>query len=632
MSPRTARARRAAALFVAVGLAPSCAPERGPELQGERTILSLGDLAERVEVVRAPEGTEVRARTITPLPNSRIDAGTLPALEMRPPCEVRIAVPPTEAGARLDVALGLDGTAFQSGGVGRVHFELELDGQPRIDEWIDCNAELGRDERAWRRSHVPIEAGGTLVLRTDLEGTFPEPPLAGFGLLRVVAPFTVRRTRAARARPNVVLILVDTLRADGLHCLGNPREVSPALDDIARRGTLFERAFSPAPWTWPSTASLFTSLHPTEHGFQGLSSCYLADQHLTLAERFLEEGVATAAFTSNNLVSESKGFAQGFETFRMYEWSPASGLLPDVEAWLDEAAPWRFFLYLHFVDPHFPYEPEADMAERFVSEPPEGYGVKGVLGKELEDLQHGRPYDENLLAGHMRYALETYDGEVATVDRWIGRLTAKLAELDLTDTTVIAVTSDHGEEFLEHRMLAHGPQLFDESVHVPLLIAGPGVPAGARVRTTAEMRYLAPTLLELAGIEPRKNLRGANLLEARPPGEPLYFSTELGKWIEDPPDGAVGVGTILGVEVDGLRLHWAPRGEGDEDDLFALYDLERDPQMQVDVSRARPDDVARLRGLLAAWAEHGRSVRARILAGDDATQAELERLGYVGGD
>lgn len=632
-SDRRVTLARALALLVAAAACACGDVEAGARIAAERTLFSLVAREDLREVLREDSRHPVQALPITPVPNAHFDAGTLPGLEMRPPCEVAFTLPATERGAELRFAVGAEANAFE-GEAGTVGFEVELEGEPLYEQQVAVGGNVARADKAWRRASLPIAGGGRIVLRTtaaDL-GQRAEPPLAGFALLELVVPTEVRRERSAPERPNVVLILVDTLRADRLHFGGNPRETSPALDALAARGTWFENARSPSPWTWPSTASLFTALTPPEHGFQGPRSCYLADELDTLAEGFQRAGVTTAAFSCNNLVTSVKNFDQGFEHFRAYSWVPASSMTAEVEAWLGAAREWRFFLYLHFVDPHGPYAPEPSDAALFAGARPKPYVTEHALAQEIDAMQRGARFDEQLVKDNIEHSLGLYDGEIRTVDRQIGRVLARLEELGLDDRTVVAVTSDHGEEFLEHKMLAHGSQLFDESLHVPLAIAGPGVPEGRRERARVENRFLAPTLLALAGVEARANLRGPSLLAADREERPVFFSTELGKWVNREGVGELDVGPLYSVELADLRLIWAPRSGAPEHELVALYDLRADPKMLCDVSAGKPEEVARLRKLIQDWRERADEVRPGILPGDSGTFELLRELGYIGDD
>ena len=633
-----------AALLLAL-LHAGCGGGEGPEadlprMRIETVALSLVADPELRTVLRCRPDGEPYADSMMPLGKSHTDAGILPALVMPPPCELAFELSALEPGAALRFAAGIGTASYARDGGGVVRFEIELDGRLVFEKELATGDAVPREERVWHRDELPVAGGGRLVLRTSLvepAAGDAEPVQAGFGLLEVIQPREVRRTRSSPERPNVLLVTIDTLRADGLHAYGNPREASPVLDRLAERGLLYEAAFATSPWTWPSTASLFTSLTPPEHGLESVDSCYLADELLTLAEVFQFRGFTTAAFSCNPLVVRDKNFDQGFELFREYEpigeeWIPTREILDDVRAWIDEMGEFRFFLYLHVIDPHGPYLPEEDLARRWAPPRPEGL-QEGAWQPFLRKMYAGEDYDAERLAGFLDYRRAMYDGEVATVDRALGEILAHLDALGLTESTVVAVTSDHGEEFLEHGMLAHGKQLFDESVRVPMILAGPGVPEGVREARPVENRFLVPTLLRLAGLPVPERLEGPDLTDlpvlARRPVEPLFLSTRLGKWIDREEGRLATVPELHGVQLEGKLFLWSPPTGGGERERLALFDLERDPRAERDLAPERPGEVAALRGLIEGWLARAESVRPNVLGGGESALELLREIGYV---
>lgn len=636
-----------AGLALAALAAAGCGRGGLAPIEAERPLLELLAHPELRTVVREDAARPVEQDLVMPRGSGSDDYGAYPALRLAPPAEVAWIVPPTDPSARLRFAIGIERRGYQ--GSGSMRFELLLDGRSIFDETLPCGGDLAREERRWHRFELPIGAGGELRARTSYSGDQPEPPVAALGLLRIVIPFEVERRRARPGEPNVVLVLVDTLRADRLSIYGNPAPVSPAIDALARAGTRFERAYSSAAWTIPSTASVLTGASPPEHGLGLADSYYLADSLVTIAEAFQLAGFTTGGFACNPLIARSRNFAQGFESFRDYRWPRGEAIASDVEAWLGEHAGERFFLYVHLVDPHFPYEPTEDEKQGIVGPEPPNY-VAGELDRYLEEFYADPKADLAALVASKDHQLELYDAEILGADRTIARIVDKLRALGLERDTVVAVTSDHGEEFLEHGWAGHHNQLFDETVHVPLVLAGPGVPRGATASAPVENRRIAPTLLRLAGLDPPANLAGPSLLDRdlldplRATGAesaPVFFTNSKGRWADLARRHVERLGQIHGVIADGWRLIWSPGGPlADANDpasgtgeLVALYDLARDPECRVDRSAEEPERVQRMKELVQAWIAEGSERRPRGLPADGATLEMLRGIGYVeGGD
>ncbi|MAF64957.1 MAG: hypothetical protein CMJ84_04765 [Planctomycetes bacterium] len=594
---------------------------------------------------RAYEGVElqnsrapVRPGFLSPYLPRTAKLGSLPALVAPPPATVRIPLPEgLEPSSRLRLALGLGITAYSGAAKRVVRFTVELDGRVALQREREAHRSVPEDGRDWEHSEIELDGARELVLRTELweagrsiEET--EGIDAAFALLEVLSPLTVHRSRATVKAPNVICVLIDTLRADRLGCYGYERPTSSAIDRIAATGVLFEQAFAPSPWTWPSTASLLTSLEPPHHGLVDHDACFLANELCTLPESMQRAGLHTAGFSVNPLVHSIRNFHQGFDLFEERLWTPAPELMADVEGWLRSHAGERFFLSLHVADPHGPYEPDPTLAGNLVGDPPPGYS-HGVCKKLLSARMAGEPVDEEQLEVFTRHISDLYDGEVATVDHAIGRLVALLEELGIEDETVLAITSDHGEEFGEHGLNGHAKQLYDESVRVPLILAGPGVPVGARQAGRAEMRFLGQTLLDLADIEAAGFPPGPNLLdEDRLPSgeeEPLFLSTFRGAWPGGRGEQALVVHELFSLRQDDYTLLWAPREDGPDDDLVRMFDRGSDPGMFIDIAPSHPERVRRMTTAIASWLERCESRRPPTLDGGRAAIELLQGLGYI---
>ncbi len=304
-------------------------------------------------------------------------------------------------------------------------------------------------------------------------------------LLVSLAPACERHSKQS---PNVLFIVVDTLRADRLGVYGNRRGLTPFLDRLAERGVVFENAYAASSWTCPSVASLFTSRYPAQHHVTGFGS-RLGEQEVTFAERLASSGYVAGGFSANYRVLERLGYAQGFHQWRS-DAKQASGLQGDelrrqALGWLDTVwdagSPRPVLLYLQYMEPHSPYDP------------PEPF-----LSRYLRD-DDGRPIEANVDMNVFRFRVNSgkkvsneellplrrlYDGEVAAADAQIRLLFAELEHRAFLDNAIVIVTADHGEEFGDHGRLEHGRTLYNETVRVPLIVVAPGAPRGVASRRT----------------------------------------------------------------------------------------------------------------------------------------------------
>lgn len=610
------------------------APESpsGPPVRGDGVLFSLLAFGGQMEVVSSPEQGPEQG-LLRPRSSGEIDSGQLPAVIVVAPTTVAYTVPDAHAEAEFIYSLAIHAGDFR--GSGRVTFTGTLDGAPLFEHVLDCSRTVPAEERIWNTFRAPMPRGGRLELETRYEGNQETGPRVGWGLLRVSVPFEVPRSRASVDQPNVLLILVDTLRADRLSSYGGREGTSPRLDELAARGARFENPYSSAPWTIPGTASVLTGQSPPEHGLGASPSYYLADATDTLAEHFQRAGLTTGAFTCNPLIAPARNFDQGFEYFRNYRWARALHVTPDVLTWMREHREERFFLYVHHVDPHAPYEPTASSRERFVPEPAEGATERDLRGT-LRSYYTDGSVDVAQAQASSDHQSNLYDGEVFDVDHEIGLLLDELEALGLSDRTLVCVTSDHGEEFLEHGWAGHHEQLFDESVRVPLIFAGPGVPGGVVREEPVENRFAATSLLALAGVVPASGLPGPNLIDpeefelATEPG--VFVMNTKGTWADFSRREKKKLGSVHSLIRDGWRLVQSPRPPENGEPLFALYDLATDPGCDENVAHLHPERVEEMRQRIRTWLEEGRARQPRMVPSAEETEDMLRALGYIGDD
>jgi arylsulfatase A-like enzyme len=381
---------------------------------------------------------------------------------------------------------------------------------------------------AWQASRwiVAHEAAARRFMRRTLRG------LVGVALLvfAAIESGTWIRERIALASlpvapaepTNVLLIVLDTLRADHLSAYGYGRPTSPRLDSFAKQGVLFENAFSTTSWTLPSHASLFTGRYSREHraSWKNPGGMFSSGSP-TLAEVLRSRGYRTAAFSANPFwVSRETGLGRGFIRFEDYCQSVADGLLrtaygrafhsavlrrlgfEDIPArrraqqingsvlsWIRRDPRRPFFVFANYIDTHDPYLPPEPFASKFSPRPP-----RGILNTVM------RRFDPSLTAAERQAEIDAYDGAIAYLDHHLGRLLDELEGMGLADNTLVVITSDHGEAFGEHGLFLHSHSLYRELVHVPLLVRLPGwVPAGVRVSQPVTNAAVAATVVDLIG-------------------------------------------------------------------------------------------------------------------------------------
>ncbi len=318
--------------------------------------------------------------------------------------------------------------------------------------------------------------------------------------LAIVVAVSIGLWRSAKPmKGNVLVLMLDTLRADHLGAYGYQRATSPNIDHFAQENVRFSYTVTAAPWTPPSVASMFTGVYPATHGWMPPNirkdvkeaAIKLDDKLVTLAEIFKANGYSTVAVSPNPWISEDFGYQQGFETFVFRERAPAEKIVKIGEAQIDrllkEDKP--FFMYLHFLDPHDPYSAPDSYKSAFT------------------DAVPGKQYPPRVLKN-----INHYDGEIKYMDAQIGRLFSYLKEQGLYDDLTIILVADHGEQFMEHGQHGHGHQLFNEEVHVPLIVKSPKVLGARVVNITTSTIDVFPTALDAAGIKVPQGIPGVSLL------------------------------------------------------------------------------------------------------------------------
>jgi arylsulfatase A-like enzyme len=411
---------------------------------------------------------------------------------------------------------------------------------------------------------------------------------------------------------------------------------------VARAGAVFDNAISPASWTLPAHMSIFTALYPSFHKVEA-SGVKLDDSVHTLPQILEAAGYTTAGFVTGSFLAASWGFGRGFGIYDI-QFADAAEQTKRAMLWLDwyrfhvyrGLAPPRFFLFVHYLDPHETYAPPPAYRERFAG------GYTGQLQPSdhlvtvYGDKAFERPED-------FRYAVGLYDGEIAFVDASLKPLFEKLRAMDLEDRTLVVLTSDHGEEFKDHGSMGHKKTLYDEQLRVPLIMRYPGVIEGnQRVSRQVSLVDLQPTILDLVGLEPRGTVQGTSLLAhlalrrpggQRPPHSPAPVFAELG------PLGSPWERTfrrrVIRTEQRKLIVNYLEDGTVEKE----LYLLESDAGEKANVYAAQKDgpEVRALETGLGAFIQRGRNAntafreRNRVTEVDlpDHVLEQLRALGYL---
>jgi arylsulfatase len=479
----------------------------------------------------------------------------------------------------------------------------------------------------------------------EKSGSSP-PPRDGLENLRVLSD---------GPRPDVLLVLIDTLRADRLGCYGHERNLTPAMDAIAQEAVTFDLAVAPSPWTQPSIAALFTAVYPgaivpigdyrltfdsARRGAEAVR--VLQDHHTTLAESMRDHGYATAAINTNIYIVKEYGFDQGFGHFDPH-WpagrvtDPTTGDVVNEFAskWLDQRdASKPFFLYLHYMDVHGPYnagpkflDPLLEIVDRM----PKRHEMTDEELKQLDPRYLLRmpktftdPARHRRLWRSREYWEARYEAGVAEMDHHLADLRMRLEQMALWDDLVVVITADHGEALGEHGHFGHGFSIHHPELHIPLIVRSPGVlPAGRRVSEVVRLMDIGPTLFDHLGMPPMDRVQGQSLLPyiaSRPPGEPLTALAE-------------GLKTRTFEQSALYRGQWKMLRQL-EPPIQLLHHIVRDPLERTDFAGQRPELLDKLVTLAISQQKEnarlaGKGKRETVPVSAEQLQ-RLRSLGYVG--
>jgi len=430
-------------------------------------------------------------------------------------------------------------------------------------------------------------------------------------------------TSTGPKRPNVVLISIDCLRADHVGAYGYPRDTTPRIDAFAADGVVYETAVAAAPWTLPAHMSMFTGLPPSIHG---ATKTRMLDESVGyLPELLAEAGYRVDGLVSVPTLSPEFGFDRGFHTYRFFFNPGAANTVDAGRELLRRGGGRSHFLFLHLIDVHWPYLPPEEFRTRFADRPPD---ISGLLQQVLHDVPPRRQEQ-------IDQAVNLYDGELAHVDRELGRLFDYMKETGIYDSSLILLTADHGEAFYEHGYWKHTQTLYSEMLRVPLIVKWPGESPTGRVSSLVSQVDIAPTVLETVGLESSSTWArdlgqyvdepelersvvsevSWNALPSRPARRKVAFRNNEYKYI------ALLEGPTLGeLSIDGIRKE-------------ELYHLQDDPAETTNLAHQSQSEIRSFRQDLQAYLAEAQRLRStrrgQEVVVDEVLRERLEALGYV---
>lgn len=511
------------------------------------------------------------------------------------------------------------------------------------------------DPETWRDYEVDLSAFGGTTQQITLRTESPARDAVGFWAAPLIT------TSGPKSRPNVLLYVVCTLRPDHTSVYGYQRDTTPFLKRLSASGVVFNDCQSQAPWTKPSVASLLTSLHAYTHGLVNDEDT-IPRGAITMAEQFRRSGYITASIVANPFAGRTSGLDRGFDYMMEYpvvqrhrtdavdRGTDSAAINRVILPWLDRRRDEPFFLFVLSTDPHAPYRPPADFERKF-GDPGDTtafnrtYGMLrdirayggGATVTRAEMVANGIEPDRYISSAVMRY-----DAEIAHNDKSIELLIGKLRQIGVLDNTLVVIASDHGEEFWEHGLGAHGHSLYSELIHTVLMMWNPRlVPAARRVSEPVDLTDVMPTVLELTGVPQPPTLQGQSLVPLlkgeRFERKGVMISTKFALPKAKPGGGVPENLTDTFARIDPLwkLIYRAQAGRAGLKEV-ELYDHRRDAADLHDVAASHPDLTGKFKVQIDGWVEAQRLVRKQLgprgtTKIDTQMLERLRSLGYLGG-
>jgi arylsulfatase A-like enzyme len=492
---------------------------------------------------------------------------------------------------------------------------------------ITLSPKTNAEDQAWgefRVKRAPAGADGKpgrLIVtseRRTSESIADQGTESGHDLPLVAQPIFHGKIPENRKPRNVILVSLDTLRGDHLSSLGYHRNTSPHLDRFGWENSNFVNAAAQASWTLPSHITMLTSLYPSTHGvFSETQSIRNVE---TVASAMAGHAYQTKAIVDGGFLSPEFGFPFGFDSYEDYDHKGFSKVMPAAEKWLRANGDRPFFLFLHTYDTHAPYRPPKEYRDAF----PVPRGVSPELLEEVpqnfvflrETLD--KAAENPLSPPDLEYLVNMYDASIRYVDDQMQYLFDLLKELDLWDNTMIVVTSDHGEKFMERGLLGHKKSLYEEIVHVPLMMRVPDLGGIGQANPVVEVVDIAPTILDWAGVEPLPMAQGDSLLP----------TLRRLSWTDRPAFSEES--DSVAYRMKNLKfIRW-----GNSESGLQLYDLGKDPGERTNIASEMPDVVTEMNGVAKTFRERnqalGKDLTSESAELSEGLSDELAKLGYLG--
>jgi len=443
----------------------------------------------------------------------------------------------------------------------------------------------------------------------------------------------------AKPPHGIILISLDTLRADHLSCYGYHRITSPFIDGFAKEAIVFEQAVVQSQWTLPSHMSIMTSLYPTSHGVTQTKD-RLADAQVTLAELLRKGGFKTAAFVDGGFMNSSFGFNHGFEIYDEDQWGSSKGIitkvkgsgrggikriLPKVKRWLNTNKTAPFFLFIHCYDMHAPYDPPSPYDSMF-----HDFTYTGNLFPTRETMSAIQWKGLKVSDEDLRHFIALYDGCIRYTDDKIGEFLSYLHESGLYDQSLIIITSDHGEEFKEHGQFLHQQLYYRPNLHVPLIVRIPNyLKKGIRITELVQSIDLLPTILEIAELPAHPDAQGRSLLPLIKRNKNFFNRSAWKIFHPFHNDSHSSFAMELREDFYSIITDDYQLLHNLTSDSTKLFDLESDPLAKNNIAKDHDALVKRLLSELETFYSVMPLHKASTISLDEQTREQLEALGYI---